>query len=209
MAYDSYANFQSAIYTRLGISSSDITTTSLDDCIRDAEDIINRALRVPEMETQITNTAVVTTGGVITMPSNYADAKDLYLNASTLISLSKKTAEWIFRNYPNRSATGRPAFFAEEGNNFIFGPYPDSAYTMQGIYYAKPASLPGTATINSVFSAYPTIYLAASCAEAERVLRRFESAAMWDARAAGLIGQANDAAKRRAFSGSPLRIAPG
>ncbi len=209
MAYDSYASFRTAIYARLDIQTGDITTTSMDDCIRDAEDFVNKSLRVPEMETSMTNTAVVTTGGVITMPSDYADAKDLYLNASPIISLSKKTAEWIYRNYPDRSSTGRPAFFAEEGTKFIFGPASAEGYTMQGIYYAKPASLPGTSTLNSVFSAYPTIYLAASCAEAERMLRRFESASLWDARASGLIAQANEAAKRRAFSGRPLRMVPG
>lgn len=209
MAYDTYANFRTAIYTRLDISTADITTTSMDDCIRDAEDFVNRSLRVPEMETEMASTAVVTTGGVITMPADYAEAKSLYLDASPIVVMSKKTAEWIRRNYPNSSTTGRPHFFAEDGNKFIFGPKPDASYTMRGVYYMKPASLPGTATINSVFTAYPSLYLAACCAEVSRMLHKPDWAQMWDARASGLISQANGQANTREFSGGPLKITPG
>lgn len=204
MAYDSYNNFRTAIYTRLDITTTDLTTTSMDDLIKDAEDVVNRQLRVAEMETAFNDT--VTTNDVIPVPAAYLEAKNLYLDASPQIALSPKTAEWIRRNYPTRSSTGRPAFFAKEGSNFIFGPPPDSAYTMQGIYYAKPNSLPGTTTINAVFTAYPSIYLSAACAEVERFLRRFQEAAMWDQRTQILINLANEQSRKREFSGGPLQI---
>ena len=34
-----------------------------------------------------------------------------------------------------------PAFIAREGDNFVFGPFPDSDYTLAGIYYAKLTAL--------------------------------------------------------------------
>lgn len=207
MSYTTYENFRTAVYSRLDLTTTDLTTTSMDDLIKDAEDVVNRSLRVSEMETALADT--VTTNSVIPVPSNYLEAKNLYLDASPQIALSLKTAEWIRRNYPTRSSTGRPSYFAKEGANFIFGPVPDSSYTMQGIYYARPNSLPGTSTVNSVFSAYPSLYLSAACAEVERFLRRFDAAAMWDNRVAVLIGQANSQSTKREFSGGPLRMSPG
>lgn len=216
MSYADYNSFRTAIYTRLDITTGDITTTSMDDCIRDAEELIftgypsgnevHEGLRVDEMETAISET--ITTGGIVTAPSSYLEAKNFYLDSDPVQSLSPKTAEWIRRNYPTASQ-GRPNFFAKEGPNFIFGPKSDSSYTLKGIYYKKPASMASTSTINSVFSAYPSIYLSACCAEVERTLRRFDSAAMWDTRATALIFSANKAAKKRTFSGGPLTMTPG
>lgn len=216
MSYADYSSFRTAIYNRLDITTSDITTTSMDDCIRDAEELIFTGypsgnevadgLRVDEMETAISET--ITTGGIVTAPSGYLEAKQFYLDSNPIRSLSPKSAKWIRENYPN-STQGLPNYFGKEGTNFIFGPAADSSYTLKGIYFKKPTSMQVSTTINSVFSAYPNIFLAASCAEVERFLKRFDSAAMWDNRALALIYAANRTARKRTFSGGPLSISAG
>lgn len=206
MAYDTYANFRTAVYNRLDITTTDLTTTIFLDCMVDAENEVAESLRVSEMETAFNDT--VTTNSVIPVPSDYLEAKNLYMDASTQIAISPKTAEWIRRNYPTRSSQGRPKFFAKEGSNFVFGPVPDSSYTMQGIYYAKPPTIT-TGTINSVVAAYPELYLAAACAEVERTMRRFQEAELWRQLRDQRIEKANAQSRRREFSGGPLRASPG
>lgn len=204
MSFASYSGFRTAVASWLDVS--DVTTTSLDDIIQTGENYVNRKLRVELMEGTIS--ATINAAGTATLPSDYLEAQYLYLNRTPVQGLIKKPSEWIFRTYPNRTATGIPQYVAESNSTFIFGPPPTSQDVVNGTYYAKPASLPGTATINSVFSEYPEIYLWAALANAELFLARDQRIA-WQAKADEAIERANQEDKRKKMSGSPLSMSPG
>ena len=207
MSFDTYSNFRTVVYNHLGgVTSADITTTSLDDIILEGEKYVNRKLRVKAMETALSVT--INSAGVATFPTDYMDAAYLYVTSSPNQILQKKAPEWIFREFSDRTATGIPKYVAEDAGTFIFGPAPSSTYTVKGTYYAKPSSLPGTATITSVFTAFPEIYLYAALANAEPFLGR-EQRQIWQAKLDNAIMGANQEDKRRKYSGGPLRASPG
>lgn len=206
MAFDTYANFRTVVYNHLDVSTGDITTTSLDDVVLVGENYVNRKLRVNQMETALAVT--INSAGVATYPTDYMDAAYLYVTSSPNQILQKKAPEFIFRDYGDRNYTGIPKFVAEDAGTFIFGPAPNSTYTVRGTYYARPASLPGTATINSVFSAYPEIYLWAALANAELYLSRDDRVA-WQQKCDEAINRANTEERRKRSGGGPIRSQPG
>jgi len=202
----SYASFRTFLYTAADITTSDITTTAMDDLVALAEKKVNRKLRVRQMESAFNATI---SGSVATMPSDYMESLAVYLNGTPNMPLEKKSAEWVRRNYTVSSSTGRPKFFAEATNTFIFGPPPDSAYVVNGEYYAKPASLPGTSTINSVFTEVPEVYLYAALLEVETALKRTDQIQLRAAQLQSALDEANDLDRKRRWSGGPLSMVPG
>ena len=84
--------------------------------------------------------------------------------------------------FPTRSSTGKPSYIAREGSNFIFGPYPDSAYTIKGIYYAKLTALSDSNTTNWFTSNAPDLLLWAALCEAEPFLKNDERIMLWQSK---------------------------
>lgn len=204
MAFTSYTAFRTAVASWLDVS--DVTTTSLDDMIQVGENYVNRKIRVELMETAIGVT--INSAGTATLPSDFLEAQHIYLNRSPLVVLQPKSAEWIFRIYPDRAATGIPAFVAQTNSTFIFGPAPSQTDIVQGTYYAKPAQMATTATIHSVFSEYPEIYLWAALANAELFLGRDQRMA-WQAKCDEAIERVNNEHRRKQWSGGPIAMSPG
>lgn len=203
MAFDTYTNFRTAVRNWLNVG--DLTTTAIDDLVTVAENRVNDELWVNERETALN---VTINGSSAAIPADYDRMKHAYLDSTPIIPLQKKSAEWIYQNYIYRSESGRPAYYAEEAGSFIFGPIPDSAYVMKGVYYKKPASLSGTSTVNAVFSAYPEVYLYACLSAAELYLGRDQRMG-WEAEYQKAINRVTKSEQRRLFSGSPLAVTPG
>jgi hypothetical protein len=203
MGFNSYASFRSVVGSW---ADTDVTVTSLDQAIKMGENYVNRRLRIELMEADLAVT--INSAGVATLPTDYLEAQFLYLNRSPTRLLTKKPVEWIFRNYPTRTTTGIPCFVAETNSTFIFGPPPSSQDTVNGTYYAKPNSLPGTGTINSVFSEVPEVYLWAALANAELFLGRDQRTA-WQQKCDEGIERANKEDKRKKMSGGPISMSPG
>lgn len=152
-------------------------TTAYEDAVfQAAEKWIYRNVRCRIMETALGG--VVTTGGVVPIPSNYIGLKHAYVNGSTTQQVQPKNPEFIYLNYPVRSSGGKPKFIAREGNNFIFGPYPDSAYSLQGIYYQRFPSILSTST-NGLISDHPDLWLFACLCEFEPFLENDERVMLW------------------------------
>ena len=62
---------------------------------------------------------------------------------------------------------------------FIFGPYPDSAYTVQGTYYQHASRLSSTNTTNWMVQYSPDLILAACMVEAARFLKDSDMLQLW------------------------------
>lgn len=157
MPISTYAELKTAITNRLhGRALGAIVS----DFIALGEARIYRDLRIRAMETAL-STAI--SGGVVSVPSGYIEMKHAYINSNH--KLTRKTAEWIYLNYPTRSSDGLPLFFSREADSFIFGPYPDSAYTMKGIYYKRLDALSDSNTTNWFTANAPDILLFAALIE--------------------------------------------
>ena len=191
MAITTYAELQTSVANWL--HRGDLTSI-IPDLIMLAEERIFRTIRAREMETALSETI---TSGVIAVPSGYIALKSVYLDGTPTTKLNRSTVAQIYENYPTRSSDTKPKYIAREGSNFIFGPYPDAAYTVKGIYYARLTSIATSA--NALFTANPDLYLMATLCEAAPYIKDDNRVAIWEAKFAQIkaaIEEENDEEER-------------
>ena len=166
-----------------------------------AEFRIYRELRVRQMETALSSTI---SSGVIALPTGFRELKYAYVDGTPVVKLERKDAEWIYYNYPTRAASGKPMFIAREATNFIFGPYPDSTYTIKGVYYKQLDLLSASNTSNWLITDAPDlIYFGALC-EAKPWLGDDERAPLWERKYEVVKQRVQLADDAEEFSGGPL-----
>lgn len=200
MAIDSYGALQTAIINRLHRAN---LTTLVPDFIALGEARIYRDLRIRCMETALSSAIA---SGVIAVPSGYVELKHAYIDGSPSGKLTRKNADFIYFNYPTRSADGKPKFIAREAESFIFGPYPDSAYTVKGVYYKRLDALSDSNTTNWFITNAPDILLYAALVEAADHTANDAALMKWEQK----YNQVKDRIQRESdaeeFSGSPLSM---
>ena len=153
------------------------------------------------METALASTI---TSGVVAVPDQFIEMKFAYINSSPAVRLLRKSAEWIYEHYSDRSVTNNEAYFAREGSNFIFGPAGGDGNVMTGIYYARATYMAVSSTINSIFSAHPDVFLFAAISEGAAFTGEDQRTPMWEAKFQQLVAAANREAKDEDQSGSRL-----
>ena len=158
-------------------SHRDDLATYLDDIILVGEKWIFRHARTREMETAL---SVTISSGVAALPSDFLQAKYLYIDGTPARKLDMKSPGYVISQYPTRSSTSKPYVCAVDGANLIFGPHPDSNYTVSGMYYAKPTSI--LAGVSTFFTANPDLYLWACLAELEPFLKNDKRIQLWMAK---------------------------
>jgi len=149
--------------------------------------------------------SVTISSGVATVPSDYLELKNAYISGSTVSPLRRGTSDYIYTRYPTRSSDSKPRYIAREGSNFIFGPYPDSGYTVAGIYYASPTSIQSSA--NALYVAYPDLYLFAALCEAAPYLLEDVRVPLWEQKYASIKESIRQKEFMEDASGSGLEVA--
>lgn len=203
MAFSTYSTLQTAVGSWL--NRSDLSAY-IPDFIALAEERIYRDLRVKAMETALSSTIA---SGVIAVPSDYIELKLAYIDGSPAYLLERTSLEEIYARYPTRSSQGKPLYIAREGSNFIFGPYPDGAYTVKGVYYARLAALSSTNTSNWLTTAAPSLLLFGALCEAEPFLHNDPRVVLWESKFAQQLTAANRQDKREGRSGSSMTMSAG
>lgn len=135
---------------------------------------------IRSMESTFTGTI---TSGTVGVPSDWLAPKLLEVvdsGGNRISGLSFISPEQMYATYPNRQASGLPAYIAREGANFIFGPFPDSGYSLAGIYYAAAPLLSGSQTTNWMVTQTPTLLLSCCLIKAARFLKDADSLGMWN-----------------------------
>lgn len=198
MAIGTYAELQAAV--KDWIKRADLDSI-IPDFIMLGEKRIFREVRSRSMETALSSTIA---SGVIGVPADYLELKSAYVDGTPAKVLQRATATEIYAQYPLRSSTTKPRMIAREGSNFIFGPYPDSTYTIKGIYYAQPVSVATSA--NTLFTENPDLYLFAALLETEPYIKNDARIPVWQAKYEQIKGQINDYEKSELGSGSGLQV---
>lgn len=123
--------------------------------VRQAEERIYRSVQIPELRKNVT--AATTAGNqYLARPSDFLSVFSLaVVDASGDYSyLYDKDVNFIREAYPGPSVQGLPKYYAQfdgdqigfsEGN-FILGPTPSAAYTVELHYYYDPPSIADTGT---------------------------------------------------------------
>lgn len=204
-AITSYATLQTEIAAQL---HREDLTTQIPGFIQLGELRIYRDLRVRQMETALSSTI---SSGVIAVPTGFLEFKNVYVNSSPVQPLQKKTVEWIYDKYPTRSSDSVPKYIAREATNFIFGPYPDSAYTIKGVYYKRLDTITQSMSADSswLITDVPDLTYYAALCEAAPWIRDDQRIPIWETKYAQLAMRIQKQDDNEEFSGSILQITAG
>lgn len=197
MAITTYAQLQTAVAN--WVHRADLTSM-IPDFITLGELRIFREVRCRVMEATLSGTIA---SGVVALPSDYLELKLAYLNGAPKHKLTGASASQIYDKYPLRASDGIPVLIGREGSNFIFGPYPDSTYTLSGTYYAQPTSIATSA--NALFLANPDLYLFAALCESAPYTKS-DNAAVWEAKYASIVANLERESSTEEGSGGGMRI---
>lgn len=200
MSITDYASLKTGIAGWLDVSATDLSS-EIDDLIMVGERRIFREVRTKDMEVALSGTI---SSGVLALPTGYVALKNARINTSPVVELERRTAEWIYANYGYQSSSGIPKYIARDGTNFIFGPYPDSAYTILGTYYIRLDSI--ASSVTSFFAQVPDLYLMAALAEADVIVGRDDRLPIWESKYQKILADVNGEDKTEYESGSSLQM---
>lgn len=201
MAFDSYSSLKTTVASYL--ARSDLTAM-IPDFIQLAELRLQRDLRIRQM---LTVAQASTTGGVSTVgiPSDFLEMRDIHIVANPVRTLSYETPNSFYRN--TRSAeSGVPNAYTVLSDVMQFAPIPDSTYTLQMLYYAKPPVLSDTNASNVFLANTPDALLYGALGEAEPYLMNDARLQVWAALYDRAINSISTADQSSEYSGQPMSM---
>lgn len=124
----------------------------LDDFIDMAESEMLKWLRIRDMETRST---AMTAGRYLSLPPAFMEMRRLQIVSGTqYFEILQATPEGM----KITADSGMPKLFVVT-SQLEFDRVPDSTYTVEMQYYAKPTALSSSNTSNAVLTRFPSIYL--------------------------------------------------
>lgn len=172
----------------------------VDDFIDMAEAVMNRELRLSEMEVRATVTA---TSEYTTLPTGLLELRNVQTNATPVQTVSFRTPEQM--DAKNAGEVGTPRFYTVIGDEFQWYPVPTSS-TMEVDYYKSITPLDDTNTSNFLLASHPDLYLQGCLQQACIFTRDASGAAMHGQEFARLLSDLNRTSKRKKFSGAPMQV---
>ena len=144
--------------------------------------------------------------GTITLPLRYVELKYAYVNLSPTQWLSRVPPETIYDKYPNRSGGETPCLIAQEGDAFIFGPYPNDV-EIKGVYYRRYQKLADeTTTTNWYTDNAPEVLLYAALLESAPFIGDDPRLQVWGSLLSEAIGTIENEFRREKNSGPSKRV---
>lgn len=185
------------------LQRSDLTSM-IPEFIADAESRIYTEMRTQAMETAYSATMV---NGEATLPAGLIEWQWLYIDSDPKRRLEKKDMEWILRNFP--TSTGKPYYFARNGDSLTFGPTPDADYALVGSYYKRLAALSDSNTTNWLTDDYPELIRFAALCEATPYLQEDQRIPVWEAKYQQVKQRIERLERREKTAGSRLTTTKG
>lgn len=119
---------------------------------------------------------------VLAVPSAYLGLKYAYVNGSPSSRLDRVSLNQLYGTYPRGGDTGLPRWISRDVSNFVFGPAPDSTYTIKGVYWSKPTllrSFAGDAAAHWLIVNAPDLVLFGALLQAEPFVKNDPRLPMW------------------------------
>jgi hypothetical protein len=200
MALSTFAELKASIENWL---DRDDLTDLIEDFITLAEDDMFTDLRFREIETELSGTI---SSGVLAVPADYAELKFAYIDRSPTSPLVRTDIKSLYDLFPDRVSSGIPTKISRKAGNFEFGPFPDSDYSVKGVYYKKFTRLSGSNPDNEVLLKSAGIYLYGALKQAEPYLKNDPRLAVWENEYLKRVKKVNKESKKEDLSGSELEI---
>lgn len=145
---------------------------------------------------------------VLAVPDAYLGLKYAYVSGSPSSRLDRMSLNQLYGRYPRGGDTGLPGWIAREGSNFVFGPAPDSDYTVHLVYWAKPTLIrdfASDAAAHWIIQNAPDIAIYGSLIAAEPFLQNDKRLAMWQAMYDRALASYRNLQRDEDVSGSPVQ----
>ncbi len=148
---------------------------------------------------------------VVAVPAAYLGLKYAYVNGSPSSRLDRVSLNQLYGTYPRGSDTGLPRWISRDVGNFVFGPAPDSTYTIKGVYWAKPTVMRSYTTGGADAAAHwiivnaPDLAIYGALLEAESFIKNDPRLLMWREFYTQALQDYRDLHKEEDFSGSPVQ----
>lgn len=222
MALDTYTALVNSLPVWLHRQGDSEVMAAVPDMVALAESEINVKLRTRYQEARFSEVILVNQDnagapistsfeeGRIRIPEDYTDLKYAYIATQPVSNLTRKSPDWILSQYPYRELSSRPEFIARDIDEFIFGPYPDSEYVVNGVYYKAMPPLSEENPSNALLARYPKAFLFGALSQAEKFIRNDPSIdqmmIVWKGEFAQAMQEAQDETDREAMSGGRARM---
>lgn len=201
MAFTSYSDLKTTIANYL--ARSDLTSV-IPDFIRLAEERLRRDLRIRQMLVVATAS---TTGGdsTVGLPTDFLEMRDIHVNTNPITSLSYEAPNAFYAS-SRATESGLPKTYTVLASELQFSPIPDSAYTVQMLYYAKPPLLSDSNASNVFLANCPDALLYASLGEAEPYLMNDARLQVWASLYDRAVASISVSDQSSEYSGQPMSM---
>ena len=201
MPFTNYSDLKTSVANYLG--RSDLTSV-IPDFISFAELRLSRDLRTRQMLKSAT-ASTVSGDGKVALPTDFLELRDLHIQGNPRIPLNYMSPAMFTRD-ARADESGKPVFYTILSTEIELAPTPDTAYTLEILYYAKPTVLSNTTASNVFLANYPDALLYASLLEAEPYLINDARSQTWAALYDRAINNISDADQNGEYSGVPLQM---
>jgi hypothetical protein len=174
---------------------SDLSTPA-GDLVLLGEIWLMRKVRATEMETAL---SVMISNGVATPPTGFLGLKHAYIDGTPTQPLRTMSAGQLLNRYPVRASSSKPCAIAFDAGALIFGPFPDSGYTVKGTYYKRQGPL--SSGVYDLFTNHQDLFLMACLCEAEPYIKNDKRMPMWKAKREELLMDVNTQSQGISYSG--------
>lgn len=196
-----YSDLKTTVANYLGRSD---LTSQIPDFISLAEIRLARELRIRQMLDTATATMSIN-DSTVGIPPDFLAMRDIFIDGTPRNVIGYLSPAAFTRN-SRATDVGLPVFYTMRGQEFEFAPKPDATYTIQMLYYAKPAALSDTNPSNAFMANCPDALLYASLMEAEPYLMNDARMATWSQMYANAIARLTASDDEAEFSGIPLTM---
>ena len=201
MAFTSYSDLKTTIANYL--ARSDLTSV-IPDFIRLAEERLRRDLRIRQMLVVATAS---TTGGdsTVGLPTDFLEMRDIHLNTNPISSLSYEAPNTFYAS-TRATESGIPRTYTVLASELQFSPIPDTAYTAQMLYHAKPPLLSDSNASNVFLANCPDALLYAAFGEAEPYLMNDARLQVWASLYDRAVTSISNSDQSSEYSGQPMSM---
>ena len=201
MAFTSYSDLKTTVANYLGRSD---LTSQIPDFIRLAETRLAREVRTRQMLKSAT-ASMTGADARVAVPTDFMEVRDLYIQGNPRVPVTY-LAPSAFTRDARADESGKPVYYTVLASEFLFAPIPDTSYTLQILYYAKPTVLSDSNTSNVFLANYPDALLYGALAEAEPYLINDARVQMWIGLYDRAVNNINESDEGSEYSGVPLTM---
>ena len=201
MALTDYGSLKTSVANYL--ARSDLTD-QIPDFIRLAEERLARDLRTRKMLV-VARADTTASDSTVGLPTDFLEMRDMHLRTTPVQALTYLSPSAFYAG-ARTTDLGRPKDYTILASEIQFAPIPDTAYSIQMLYYAKPQFLSDVNITNVFLANYPDALLYAALGEAEPYLMNDARLQTWAALYDRAITAINTSDQSSEYGGQPMSM---